>query len=65
MASLQRLADLSLLEAAGVLALALLALKTASTALLWLEPWVRPLPPLVTVPLTEAEALDVLPHAQK
>ena len=65
MASLQHLADLSLLEAAGALALALLALKTASTALLWLEPWVRPLPPLVTVPLAEAEALDVLPHAQK
>ena len=65
MASLQRLAELSLLETAGLLALAVLALRTASSAIRWLEPWVRPLPPLVTVPLTEAEALDVLPHAQK
>ena len=65
MASLEGMAELSFLEVVGLLAVAFLAMKSAITCLRLLEPWVRPLPPLVQVSLTEAEALDVLPHAQK
>ena len=65
MASLQGMVELSFLEMVGLLAVAFLAMKTAMTCMRSLEPWVRPLPPLVQVSLTEAEALDVLPHAQK
>lgn len=65
MASLQTLQQLSPLEALGLLALSFLVLRAGRAALIWGEPWLRPLPPLVEVPLTDAEALDQLPHAQK
>jgi hypothetical protein len=55
----------SALELLGAASLLLVSLRVTSHLMRWIEPWVRPLPPLVTVPLLEAEALDVLPHAQK
>lgn len=56
---------MELLETIGAAALALLTLRLLSLLTNFLVPFLRPLPPKVTVPLLEKEALDVLPHCQK
>jgi hypothetical protein len=53
------------LEWVGTIALGFIAVRVLQWLVQAVAPFLRPLPPLVTVPLTEAEALDILPNAHK
>jgi hypothetical protein len=53
------------LRYAGVVALTYLAVRSIRVLVRSIEPFVRPLPPRITVPLLDSEAMDVLPHSQK